>query len=79
MVQRPQAIAADENKNRLSGQICEKIYLGNVVKYQVSLTNGTIVTARMSNDSDAFSLDEQVEVIWNSCNGTLLADDKPSG
>lgn len=79
MVQRPQAMGADENKNRLSGQICEKIYLGNVVKYQVSLTNGTIVTARMSNDGDAFSLDEQVEVIWNSCNGTLLSDDKASG
>ncbi|HEY0212481.1 MAG TPA: ABC transporter ATP-binding protein [Paenirhodobacter sp.] len=61
--------------NLLTGRICERLYLGSAVKYEIRLPDGSTVTARTSAQDEEYGLDDMVEIGWSSSRGILLADD----
>ena len=74
-VQRPGTGPEGDFGNVLAGQICEKLYLGSAVKYEVRLADGTIITARSGIEDNGFALNDAVEIAWSPRSGILLADD----
>ena len=75
LLQAPGTGVQGDNTNVLTGRICEKLYLGSVVKYEVRLPDGTSLTIRAGVADPEFALNETVELAWNPHSGLLLEDD----
>lgn len=65
--------------NQLSGTVTEALYLGSGVKYEVTLSDGTVISARMANAERLLTIGEAATVTWHPEDSILLADDGSSG
>lgn len=74
MVQAPGTGPQDGRSNIVSGTVREMLYLGSAMKYEVTLADGSHVTARTPTHS-AFPIGSTVELAWNPKDSVLLADD----
>ncbi len=73
----PQGAASSSGHpmNCLPGHVSEAIYLGSAVKYEVALSDGAAVTARMPMTDAPLPIGSPVDLCWRPGDGTLLADD----
>jgi putative spermidine/putrescine transport system ATP-binding protein len=74
VVQAPGTGPQGARTNTLSGRVREMLYLGSAMKYEVTLADGSHVTARTPTQS-AFPIGSTVELAWNPKDSALLADD----
>jgi putative spermidine/putrescine transport system ATP-binding protein len=60
--------------NRLSGRVIETIYLGDHVRLHVTLSDGALIVAKLSNSEGLpqFATGETVSLGWNAEDGVLL-------
>jgi len=65
----------DGRTNILPGTVREMLYLGSAMKYEVTLADGSPVTARTPTQGPPFAIGSTVELAWNPKDSTLLADD----
>lgn len=62
-------------RNIINGTVREVLYLGSAMKYEVTLADGSQVTARMPTQGAPFAIGNPVELAWNPEDSKLLADD----
>ncbi len=67
--------ALPDGVNRLHGRVTESLYLGAGTKYEVRLSDGTIILSRMPVTERPFAIGDEVEVFWPVGDSKLLADD----
>ncbi len=77
---RPEAVSVQApghggKRNIINGTVREVLYLGSAMKYEVTLANGSQVTARMPTQGAPFAIGNPVELAWNPEDSKLLADD----
>lgn len=65
----------DGRSNVIAGTVREMIYLGSAIRYEITLADGTIVSARAGVEDEHFAVGRQVEIAWRPSSGILLADD----
>ncbi len=70
-----QAPAQGGKRNIINGTVREVLYLGSAMKYEVTLADGSQVTARMPTQGAPFAIGSPVELAWNPEDSKLLADD----
>ena len=75
MVQAPGTGPQEGRSNILSGVVREMLYLGSAMKYEVTLADGSHVTARTPTQGAPFALGATVELAWRPQESVLLADD----
>ncbi|MBC3475825.1 ABC transporter ATP-binding protein [Pseudomonas taiwanensis] len=64
--------------NSLPAMVTEKLYLGADVRYDVILSNGSVVTSRMPARQALFEIGDVVVVEWLPADGIFLPDDSPA-
>ena len=74
-VQPPGTGPRDGRTNVVSGTVREMLYLGSAIKYEVTLADGTAVTARTTTLENPLPIGSPAELAWNPADSTLLADD----
>lgn len=77
---RPEAVSVQApghggKRNIINGTVREVLYLGSAMKYEVTLADGSQVTARMPTQGAPFAIGSPVELAWNPEDSKLLADD----
>ncbi len=77
---RPEAVSVQAPgtggaRNIIAGTVREMLYLGSAMKYEVTLADGSHVTARTPTQGAPFAIGSTVELAWNPADSTLLADD----
>ena len=68
--------ATGERINRLNGTVKNVTYEGATIRYQVVLSDGTVVTAELPNRPDRQMLlaGDEVDIGWHPESGTILVD-----
>jgi putative spermidine/putrescine transport system ATP-binding protein len=68
--------ALPDSHNRLRGTVSEALYLGSSAKYEIRLSDGSVVVARTEVAENPFALGDEVDVTWAVAHSKLLVDDK---
>lgn len=64
-----------ENVNSVDGTVSESLYVGDSIKYEVTLRNGTVVLARTPVSDPQYAIGEDVEITWAVKDSRLVRDD----